>query len=141
MKSRQVQLIVLAVAVVALVGIVWRTLAQSSSPSDEAARMVRGNVSDEDLRIEDTPTVQRERPSRDSARSPSRLGGAETAADAATEEAADEEQRERKTRKDRTKRSGRRKVAADSDRDDTPADKPKGPKVRVSGKRVKKGGP
>ncbi len=141
MKSKRVQLIVLGVAVVALVGIVWRSMGQRSSPSDEAARLVRGADLDVDSPIEDTSTVQRERPSRDATQSASRLGGAESATDEAPSESADEDKQERKTRRDRSKRSGGRKAAADSDRDDTPPAKPKSPKVQVSGNRVKAGKP
>ncbi len=140
MKSKRVQFIVLGVVLVALVGIVWRSMGQRSSPSDEAARLVRGADLDEDSPIEDTSIVQRERRSRDATQSASRLGGAESAADEAPSESADEDKQERKTRRDRSKRGGR-KAAADSDRDDTPPAKPKSPKVQVSGNRVKAGKP
>ncbi len=141
MKSKQVQLIVLGVVVVALVGMVLRSMGQRSSPADEAARLVRGADLDEGSPIEDTSTVQRERPSKGATQSASRLGGAEATTDEAPSESADEDKAERKIRKDRPKRSGGRKTAADSDRDDTPAAKPKGPKVKISGKRIKKDGP
>ncbi len=140
MKSKQVQLIVLGVAVVALVAMVVRSRGQRSSASDEAARLVRGADRDEDSPIEDTSTVQRERPSQDSAQSAARLGGAQSAAGEAPSDSADEDKQERKTKKGRSKRGGR-KAAADTERDDTPAAKPQGPKVRVSGNRVKEGGP
>ncbi len=140
MKSNRVQLIVLGVVFVALAGWVLRSTGQRSSPSDEAARLVRGADRDEDSPIEDTSTVQRERPSQDSAQSAARLGGAQDTAGEAPSESADEDKQERKTRKGRSKRGGR-KAAADTDRDDTPAAKPQGPKARVSGNRVKEGGP
>ena len=141
MKSKQVQLIVLGVAVVALVGMVLRSTRQGSSASDEASRLVRGADLDEDSPIEDTTTVQRERPARGATQSASRLGGAEATANGAPSESADEDKAKRKIKKGRPKRSPRRKAAADSDRDDPPTAKPKGPKVKISGKRIKKGGP
>ncbi len=141
MKSRRVQLIVLGVVVVALVGIVLRSMGQRSSPSDEASRLVRGADLDEDSPIEDTSTAQRERPAQGATKSAQRLDSAQATANDASSESADEDKQERKTRKGRPKRSGRRKTPADSDRDDTPAAKPKEPKVRVSGNRAKKGAP
>ena len=140
MKSKLVQFIVLGVVLVALVAWVLRSTGQSSSPSDEAARLVRGADLDEDSLIEDTSTVQRERPAQGSAQSASRLDDAQATQGDASSESADEDKQERKTRRDRSKRGGR-KAAADSDRDDAPAAKPKGPKVQISGNRVKRGGP
>lgn len=134
-------MIVLGVAFVALIVMVLRSTRQGSSASDEAARLVRGADLDDDSPIEDSSTVQRERPAQGAAQSASRLGGAEDTAGEAPSESADEDKQKRKTRKDRPKRSGRRKTAASSDRDDTPTAKPKGPKVKISGKRIKKGGP
>ncbi len=141
MKSKQVQLIVLGVAVVALVALLLRSTRQGSSPSDEAARLVRGADLDEDSPIEDSTTVQREAPSRNSTQGASRLGGAQATAIDAPSESADKDKPERKIKKDRPKRSTRRKTADASDRNDTPAAKPKDPKVQISGKRIKRGGP
>ena len=140
MESRRVQFIVLGVVLVVLAGWVVRSTGQRSSPSDEAARLVRGADLDEDSPIE-AATVQRERLLQGSTQSASRLGGADTTTEEAPSESADEDKQERKTRKGRPKRSSRRKTAADSDRDDIPAAKPNGPKVQVSGNRAKKGGP
>ena len=141
MKSNRVPLIVLAVVLVALAGWVLRSMGQRSSPSDEAARLVRSADLDEGSPIEDTTIVERERPAQGSTESASRLGSAEPTASDATSASVDEDKQESKTRKGRPKRSGRRRVAADSDRNDTPAAKPKGPKVQISGKRIKRGGP
>ena len=140
MKSNRVPLIVLAVVLVALAGWVLRSVGQRSSPADEAARLVRGADLDEDSQIEDASTVQRERPAQGSTQSASRLDDAQATQDDASSESADEDKQERKTRRGRSKRGGR-KAAADSDRDDTPAAKPNGPKVQISGNRVKRGGP
>lgn len=142
MKSNRVQLIVLGAVLVALAGWVLRSRGQQSSPSNEAARMVRDASLEDNSPIEETSTVQRQRPSKDSTQSASRLGSADTTADAAPEEAADEDAQERKIKKGRPKRGGRRKTADNSDGDDdTPAAKPKDSKVQISGSRVKKGGP
>ena len=141
MKSRQIQLIVLGVAVVALVVMVLRSTRQGSSASDEAARLVRGADLDEGSPIEDTTIVQRERPAKGATQNASRLSGELATENDTSSESAEEDKQERKTRKDRPKRSGRQKVAADSDGDDTPAAKPKGPKVQISGKRIERGGP
>ena len=141
MKSKRVQFIVLGVVLVALAGWVLRSTGQRSSASDEAARLVRGADLDEDSPIEDTSTVQRDRPLQGTAQGASRLDGAQATENDTSAESADEDKQERKTRKGRPKRSGRRKTAPDSDRGDTPAEKPKGPKVQVSGNRVRKGGP
>ncbi len=140
MKSRRVQFIVLGVVLVALAGWVLRSIGQRSSPTDEAARLVRGADLDEDSPIQDSSTVQRGRPAQGSTQGASRLGGAQTTEDDVPSELSDEDETERKTRKGRPKRRSR-KTAADSDRDDTAAAKPKGPKVQVSGNRVKQGGP
>ena len=141
MKSNRVQLIALGVVLVALAGWVLRSASQRSSPSDEAARLVRGADLDEDSPIEDSTTVQREAPSKNSTQSASRLGGAQDTAIDAPSESADKDKPERKIKKDRPKRSTRRKTADASDRNDTPAAKPKDPKVQISGKRIKRGGP
>ncbi len=141
MKSKRVQYVVLAVALVALAGWVVRSTAQRSSPSEEAARLVRGVELDEDSPIEETSTVERESPPQGAAQSASRLGGEDATTEEALSESADEDIQERKTRKGRPKRSGRRKAAADSDRDEAPAAGTTNPKVRISGNRAKKGGP
>ena len=141
MNSKRVQFIVLGVVLVALAGWVLRSTVQRSSPSDEAARLVRSADLNEDSPIEDTSTVQRERPAKSSTDSASRLGGARATADEASSESTDQDKAERKIKKGRPRRSARRKVAADSDRDETPTAKPKGPKVQISGKRIKRGGP
>lgn len=141
MKSKRVQFIVLGVVLVALAGWVLRSTGQRSSPSDEAARLVRGAHLDGDSPIEDSSTVQRERPSGDSTQSASRLGGAQATTNEASSESADEDKAERKIKKGRPKRSARRKTAADSDRDDTSPAQPKAPRAKVSGNRVKEGGP
>ena len=141
MKSNRVQFIVLAVVLVALVGWGLRSMSQGSSASDEAARLVRGADLDEDSPIKDTSAVQRERPAKSATQSASRLDGAQDTTVEDPAESADEDKAERKTRKGRPKRSASRKVAADSDRADTPAAKPKGPKVQISGKRIKRDDP
>ena len=141
MKSKQVQLIVLGVAVVALVGMVLRSTRQDSSASNEAARLVRTANLDDDSLIEDAPTVQRERPAGGAPQSASRLGNAEATTDEAPSESADEEKTKRKTKKGRSKRSDRQKPDSESDREDTPVAKPKGRKVQLSGKQIRKGGP
>jgi len=144
MKSKKVQLIVLGVAVIALVAMVLRSTRQGSSATDEAARLVRGADLDEDSQIEDTTIVERERPAQGSTQSANRLDGTEAATNEAPSESTDEDKAERKIKKgqrSRPKRSGGRKVASDSDRGDTPAAEPKGPKVQISGKRIKKDGP
>ncbi len=143
MKSKKVQLIVLGVAYVHLAAMLLRSIGRRSSASEEAARLVRGADLDEDSPIEDTPIIERELPSQGAPQSAGRLGGTEATANEVSE-STDEDKAERKIKKGRAgrpKRSGRRKVATDSDRDDTPAAKPKEPKVRVSGKRIKRGGP
>jgi FtsZ-interacting cell division protein ZipA len=140
MKSRQVQLIVLGVAVVALVVMVLRSTRQDSSASDEAARLVRGPDLDDDSPIEDSSTVQRERPKTEATPGHGRLGGSEPSTNEAASESAEEDKSERKTKRDRPKRSGRRKTAANSEQDDTPTAKPNEPKVKISGKRITRGG-
>lgn len=141
MKSKRVQVVVLGVVLAALAGWVLRsTLQPSSLPSEEASRLVRGADLDDDSLIEDTSTVERERPAQSAAQNPSRLAGADDEANETPSESADENKQKRKTRRDRSKRGGP-KTAEDSDRDDTPAATPQGPKVRISGNRAKKGGP
>ena len=141
MKSKRVQYVVLAVALVALAGWVVRSTAQRSSPSEEAARLVRGVELDEDSPIEETSTVERESPSQGAAQSASRLDGADATIEEDPTESADLDEQKRKTRKGRQKRSGGRKNAAESDHDEAPAAATTNPKVRISGNRVKKGGP
>ena len=141
MNSKRVQFIVLGVGLVALVGMVLRSRSQRSSPTDEAARLVRSADLDEDSPIEDASTVQRERPAQGATQSASRLGGVQDTTNETSSESADEDKAERKTRKGRPKRSARRKTAADSDRDDTSPAQPKAPRAKVSGNRVKEGGP
>lgn len=141
MNSKKVPLIVLGVAVVGLVAMVLRSTSQGPSASDEAARLVRSSDLDEDSLIEDTPTAQRERPAGGAAQTAKRLESAEATTDEAGSDSTADQKAKRKTENNRQrKRTGRREVAADSDRDDERAAKTKGPEVKHPGKQIRKGG-